>query len=299
MEMEYKDPAKRGKFIVVVGIVLALVAGGAAFYLINQAQQQAGQGELVKTDVVVAIRAIPARKPVEAGDIDVRQVPIDGTNSDAFVIKKPEDVIGRVLSVTVPQGQMLTQNMLASATTGGQFSILQPGETVAPDSEAWRAVSITVADNLAVGGMIQPGMTVDVLMSATVNVPADVALEGRYYTDKSTKITYQNMVILARTGQFYIVRAPLAIAEEITHLTSAGNATFSMVMRPEQDVRNVDAATLGATTNRLIAKYGLPLPENYPPGNGPLPTPLPTPTSSPSPTPTPAASASPSAPAAP
>jgi Flp pilus assembly protein CpaB len=289
MEMEYKDPAKRGKFIVVVGIVLALVAGGAAFYLINRAQQQAGQGELVKTAVVVAIRPIPARKPVESGDVEVRQVPIDGTNSDTFVIKAPEDVIGRVLSVTVPQGQMLTQNMLASTTTGGQFSILQPGETIGPDSEAWRAVSITVADNLAVGGMIQPGMTVDVLMSATVNVPADVALEGRYYTDKSTKITYQNMVILARTGQFYVVRASLAVAEEITHLMAAGNATFSMLMRPEADIRNIDASALGATTNRLIAKYGLPLPETYPPGNGALPLPLPDPT----PSPTPSASPSP------
>ena len=52
-------------------------------------------------------------------------------------------------------------------------------------------------------------MTVDVLMSATVNVPQDLLLEGKYYTDKATKITYQNMVILARTGQFYVVRAPL------------------------------------------------------------------------------------------
>ena len=52
---------------------------------------------------------------------------------------------------------MLTQNMLASAATGGQFSILEPGETVAPDSEAWRAVSMTVPDDRAVGGLLQPG----------------------------------------------------------------------------------------------------------------------------------------------
>ena len=66
MEMEYRDPAKRGKFIVVIGILLAVAAGGAAFYLINQAQQKAGQGTLQKTDVIVAVQAIPARKPIEA-----------------------------------------------------------------------------------------------------------------------------------------------------------------------------------------------------------------------------------------
>jgi Flp pilus assembly protein CpaB len=280
MEMEYRDPAKRGKFIVVLGVVLALAAGGAAFYLINQAQQQAGQGELEKTDVVVAVRVIPARKPVEAGDVEVRKVPLDPTNSDAIVFKTPDDVVGRVLAVTVLQGQMLTQNMLASTTTGGQFSILEPGETVAPDSEAWRAVSLTVPDERAVGGLLQPGMTVDVVMSATVNVPQDLTTEGKYYTDKSTKITYQNMVILARTGQFYVVKATLAVAEEISHLLAAGNAAFSLVMRPESDIRMVDVSKLGETTNRLISKYGLPVPEVFPPGKGPIPTPVPTPTPS-------------------
>jgi predicted Zn-dependent protease len=38
--MEYRDPSKRGRWIVIAGVVLALAAGGAAFYLINQAQQQ-------------------------------------------------------------------------------------------------------------------------------------------------------------------------------------------------------------------------------------------------------------------
>ena len=290
MEMEYRDPAKRGKFIVVVGIVLAIAAGGAAFYLINRAQQSAGQGELQKTDVVVAVQAIPARKPVEPGDVEVRQVPLDPTNADGIVFKTPDEVIGRVLSVTVPQGAMLSQNMLAAAATGGQFSILEPGETVGPDSESWRAVSITVPDDRAVGGMLQAGMTVDILMSATVNVPQDLTLEGKYYTDKSTKITYQNMVILARSGGSYILKASLTVAEEITHLLASGNATFSMVMRPEADVRNIDVSQLGATTNRLIAKYGLPVPEVYPPGNGPLPTPLPLPIASPTPSASPGSS---------
>ena len=87
MEMEYRDPSKRGKAIVVIGVLLALAAGGAAFYLINQAQQKAGQGTLQKTDVVVAVQPIPARKPIEAGDIEVRQVPLDPSNSDAIVFK--------------------------------------------------------------------------------------------------------------------------------------------------------------------------------------------------------------------
>jgi Flp pilus assembly protein CpaB len=299
MEMEYRDPSKRGKFIVVIGIILAVAAGGAAFFLINQAQQQAGQSGLKTVDVVVAARAIPARKPVEVEDVEVRKIPLDPTNSEAIIVKTPEDVIGHVLAVSVLQGQMITQNMMASAIVGGQFSILDPGESVAPDSPAWRAVSLTVPDDRAVGGLLQPGMTVDIFTSATVNVPQDLLEAGKYYTDKSTKITYQNMVILARTGQYYVVKATLDIAEEISHLQASGNATFSLAMRPEADVRLVDASKLGETTNMLISKYGLPVPLVFPPGNGPIPTAQPTPTPGPSASPSAGASGSPAPSAAP
>ncbi|HET7031286.1 MAG TPA: Flp pilus assembly protein CpaB [Candidatus Limnocylindrales bacterium] len=287
--MEYRDPSKRGRWIVIIGVVLALAAGGAAFFLINQAQQQAGQGQLQTTDVVVATRPIPARKPVEADDVTVRQIPVDDTNAPAIAVTKPDDVVGHVLAVTVFQGQMLTTNMLASTTTGGQFSILEPGETVGPDSEAWRAVAMTVPDDRAVGGMIQSGMSVDVFLSAQVNVPQDLIDQGKYYTDKSTKITYQNMLVLAKTGTSYIMKATLAQAEEITHLVATGNAQFSMVMRPEADVRVADASKLGETTNVIISRYGLPIPQNYPA------TDVPVRTASPSTSPEPSASPSPSA----
>ena len=46
MEIEYRDPSRRGKFIVAIGLVLALIAGGGAFFVISQAQQQAGRADL-------------------------------------------------------------------------------------------------------------------------------------------------------------------------------------------------------------------------------------------------------------
>jgi Flp pilus assembly protein CpaB len=294
VEMEYRDPSKRGRWIVIIGVILALAAGGAAFFLINQAQQQAGQGGLQTTSVVVAVRPIPARKPVEADDVAIRQIPVDTTNGPTIAITKTEDVVGRVLAVTVFQDQMLTTNMLASTSTGTAFSILEPGETVAPDSEAWRAVAMTVPDDRAVGGLIAPGMTVDVFLSAQVNVPQDLMDAGKYYTDKATKITYQNMVVLAKAGTNYIVKATLAQAEEIAHLVATGNAQFSMVMRPEADVRFADASKLGETTNLIIQRYGLPIPQNYPAGNGPIVTPAPTATPS-TPVTAPSGSSAPSA----
>jgi hypothetical protein len=185
---------------------------------------------------------------------------------------------------------------VGGAGGAGAFSILEPGETVAPDSEAWRAVSITVPDDRAVGGLITAGMTVDVLLSAQINVPQDLLSAGKYYTDKSTKIMYQNMLVLAKpAGGGYIVKATLAQAEEITHLIATGNAQFSMLMRPPTDVRYADASKLGETTNVIIERYGLPIPLNYPPGNGPIPTaqPTATPSQPAAPSGSPAASAAP------
>ena len=67
---------------------------------------------------------------------------------------------------------------------------------------------------------------------------------------------------------------------------------MSMALRPDIDQRPVDASKLGETTNRIIEKYGLPIPENYPVGNEPLATLPPLPSATPFPTPSPSAAAS-------
>ncbi len=292
MEMEFRDTSRRGKVIIGLGVVLALGAGAAAFFLINQAQQQAGQAGLQKVSVVVARLTIPARKPIEETDVEVRLVPIDPTNAQG-IVSTPDKVVGRVSAVTILEGQLVTTNLLASSTSGGQFTILSPEETISPASEKWRAVSITVTDDRAVGGLLQPNQTVDVFVTATVNVPQEVLDAGLYYTDKTTKITYQDMLILARAGTFYIVKASLAVAEEIAHLQASGNSSFSLALRPDRDVRIADSSRLGATTNMLIKRYGLPVPEIFPPGRGPIPTAAPTATPAAASLPSPSASAAP------
>lgn len=296
MDQEFRDDRHRGRFVIALGVILAVVAGGAAFFLINQAQQQAGQAAAQKVPAVVAVKVIPARQAITQGDVEVRMVPLDPLNASG-VIADPAQVIGRIPAVSILQGQLITSNMLASSDEGEQFSVLGPDETVAPDSEPWRAVSMTVADDLAVGGLLKAGQSVDVIVTVPVNVPGNVVANGRYYPDRSTKVIYQDMVILAREDAFYVVRAALPVAEEIAHLQATGNATFSLVLRPDEDTRMIDAGTLGETTNRIIQKYGLPIPELYPGGTGPIQTPVPVatpaPTASPAPSAAPAATPSP------
>jgi Flp pilus assembly protein CpaB len=308
MEVEYKDPSRRGRWIVLLGVVLAVVAGGAAFLLINNAQQKAGDSGLKTVSGYVAARDILANKAMTADDIVLRKdIPLDGTNANLVTDSKA--LVGHLLAVDVPAGQLMTTNLLASGTVGLGFQILKPDETVAPDSEAWRAVAITVSDDRAVGGVIGAGMKVDVFVTATVNVPppssapaasatpgavtaASTSIGSTYYSDRSTKITYQDMQILARSGTYYILKVPLNVAEEIAHMQADGTPQFSLALRPDQDNRILDVSGLGETTNRIIERYGLPVPETIPSRGEPYPTnpPIPSLTPPPSPEASPAAS---------
>jgi len=294
VETEYQDPDRRSRFILVIGVILALVAGGTAFFMISQAQKQAEQAGLQKVAVVVAARTIPARKLIEASDVIVREVPVDQTNAQG-IVSTPDKVIGRMPAITILAGQMVATNLLASSAEGGKFSILGPDETVGPDTEAWRAVSITVPEDRAVGGLLTPNEVVDVFVTASINVLTNsdtgVGVKG-YYSDKSTKISYQNMIILAKSGTFYVLKAPIDVAEEISHLQASGAAAFSLALRPDIDTRQVDTSSLGTTTNQMIIRYGLPIPVVFPPAAGAIPTPVATPVQS-SPSASPGASPSP------
>jgi Flp pilus assembly protein CpaB len=285
MEMEYRDSSRRGKLIIVLGVILALLAGATSFYLLSQASQTSSQAPTKKVTVVVAAKDIAARTPVLAGDVALREVVLDPV-TQVGVLTKTEDVLGKVLAVPVLAGQPLYRTMVSTASSAAGFDILGPTETVGPDSEYWRAVSITIPDDRAVAGLLQAGQTVDIIMTAQINVPAVFASSG-YQADQTTKITYQDVVILAKVGTQYIIRCSLSVAEEISHLAASGTAQFSAALRPDQDVRWVDVTNLGATTNRILEKYGLPWPVIYPRESGPIPhqPPLQTPTPPPSPVP--------------
>ena len=294
MEMEYKDNNRRGKFVIIAGVVLAVVAGAASFYLISQARND-GPGEAVMIDVVVAAQAIPARSPVAPGAVVLTKVPLDEA-TQVGIATDPAKIVGQVLAVPVQVGQPIYMNMIASASGQSGFSILGPDETVAPDSPAWRAIAITIPDERAVAGLLVTGQTIDIFMSATMTVPVTAEPLGVFYSDMVTKITYQDMVILSRAGSQYILKAPLPVAEEILHMLAAGTVSFSAALRPDQDVRFVDVSQLGATTNRILEKYGMPFPAVYPAASASIPPqpPLVFPTPPPTPAPeTPAPEASP------
>ena len=167
MELEYSDKnSKRSKLYIAVGVIMALMVAGIVFVALQASVLTRGD-DTVMRDVVVAARDIPSRKPIEEGDLVMRIVVADATNATAFT--RIDEVLGRVSGVPILTGQMVSQNMLASSTSGQSYSILEPGQVYDPEGPDYRAVSISVPDDRAVAGTLVPGQLVDLIVTMAIN----------------------------------------------------------------------------------------------------------------------------------
>jgi Flp pilus assembly protein CpaB len=265
VELEYTDKnAKRSKLYIAVGILIALIVGAAVFFALQASNLVGSAGPAQMRSVVVAVRDIPGRKPIEEGDVAMRQVAVDATNETAF--SRIDEVLGRVSGVSISTGQLVSRNLLASTTEGQSFSILDPGTKFDASGPALRAVSVSVPDDHAVAGTLQAGQRVDLIATMPMNpqigqAPGEAtASPAAFLPGPSTKVTLQAMTILSRNGVIYILRADLATAEKVTEITAAGG-TFTMVLRPDEDERT--ATTEGSTLDSLIKEFGFPVPRPF------------------------------------
>jgi Flp pilus assembly protein CpaB len=269
VELEYSDRnSRRSKIYIAVGIVVALLVA-ATVYIALQASGLTRSETVEMRQVVVAAADIPGRKSITEGDVVLREVEVDPVNATAFT--GLDQVLGRVVTVPVGAGQLMTPNLLASTDAGATFSILRPGEEWDDSMPDLRAVSMTVPDDRAVGGTLQPGQPVDLIATLTVNPlegengeapapteePAEDGAAPRL-AGPSTKTTLQQLDILVKNGTLYILRTDLATAEKITELQAAG-AQFTFVLRADEDDRT--AETEGSTLDRLLEEFEFPVPE--------------------------------------
>jgi Flp pilus assembly protein CpaB len=272
MEMEFKDNSRRRTLVLVVGVLLALGAGAAAFMLSNQGTEEPA-ATIPTHDIVVAAQLIDARDTIEPGMVTLLTVPRDASNETAF--KDVTEVTAKVAAISILPNQPITPNMLASAVSLGQIDILEANETVAPGSPVLRAVSLVVPAERAVGGLIAEGQRIDVIATLPFNVTVPVdpetgapALDPEtgdaitYTSGSSTKPMWMDVPVIGRPegSDTYILRMDLQAAEEVALAQSLG-AQFTFVLRPAVDTREVDRSEYGETQDRLLTRYNFPIPE--------------------------------------
>lgn len=264
--MTLQRKRKRSRLIIATGAIMALVVGATIFIALQAGGYKADRPAVAMTDVVVAAREIASRKTIEDGDLVMRSVPADESNATAF--RDITEVLGRISAITIPAGQMVSPNMLASTEANQPFALPNPGSEFDPEGPDVRAYSVSVPDERAVAGTIQPGQRVDILATIPIQPPAEEAATGEdgqpvaesaaFITGPSTKVTLQNIVVLARSGPVYILNVDLAMSEKLAEITAAGG-TFTFVLRPDPDVRT--AETEGSTLDSLVSEFGFPIPQ--------------------------------------
>ena len=244
---------------------MAILVGGTVLVALQGSAMLREPVEM--RSVVVAARDIASRKPIEEGDVVVRQIAADPTNETAYT--SIDEVLGRVSGIPIAAGQLVTRNTLAAATSGQGYSILEAGEEYDPNGPELRAVSVTVPDDRAVAGTLVPGQWVDLVVTLAINPEIGVvtaapspepsaADKAAFVAGPSTKVTLQMLTLLARNGSIYILRTDLTTAEKIAELTAAGGQ-FTLVLRPDEDDRVAD--TTGSTLDMLLDEFGFPIPE--------------------------------------
>jgi len=269
MEMEFKDPDRRRRILlIVVGVVLAGAAGWGAFMLANG---KSAAAPVVTDSVLVAARDIPARQQVTADDVKVSQVNVDEILTQSY--KEPDLVVGRLTAVPVYADQQITPNLFATSAADTDFSILGPDEEVTLDSPFWRAVAIQIPNDRAVGGEVKAGQHVDLVVSVDIRIlmqapdgtvgECDAAVLSQVQCGKSTKLTFQDVEVLKASpdDEMYVFKMDLHQAEQVSHVIQEAPDSFTMVLRPETDTRVADSTQYGTTTDRLVMTYLYPVPQ--------------------------------------
>lgn len=309
MGMQFGSETRRRRILIALGLLLAVIAAVGAFTLVNRPPPPAAQ--VPTTPVLVAVSAIPPRTAVLPGQIAVREIPQTAVLPEALT--DPSQATGRFTVVQIYAGQQLTPNLFLDEGAV-DFSILDPEETIEPNSPFWRAIAVTLAPDRAVGGL-HAGQFIDLIVTAGVDIqgigncvegegspapaspgtqPGPVGTPGVYCSGLTTKITFENMRILhvPPESDTYVLRVDLHQAEELTYMvdstqdSESPDYTFTAVLRPDRDTRLIDRLGYGETGDRVIRQYRWVIPEilylfefipNPAPGAAVTPEPIPPP----------------------
>jgi Flp pilus assembly protein CpaB len=179
-------------------------------------------------------------------------------------MSKAEDVIGKILQQPVSAGEPILPGKFAAAGVVS-FTVFPPnaqparGVPIPAGTPDYRVMTITVPDSNAVGGAVQVGDLVDVLFTFSFDPTKYFtgSTDPNRFADFATKITLQNLAILARAGAVYTIRTDAQTAEQIAYMNASGGA-ITFLLRAAEDQRQV--TTVGGTFGPVYKRFGFPIP---------------------------------------
>ncbi len=255
---------RRARLILIIGVVLALFAGAGTFFYASSAQT-APAPVIQTTPVLVAAREIPAKTALTAADVKLQEYNVDA--KPAAALAKPEDAVGKITIQAISVGEPIMPTKFADPKSPTFVVIpatfLDANGAIKSDTPNLRAMSITVPDQNAVGGVIQPGDVVDLLFTLQFD-PAKFLkqVKPEQTPDFSAKIILERIPILARLAAVYTIRVDTVTAERIAYIQASGGQ-LAFLLRAPKDERA--SGTQGTTFGDVQSAFKLKIPEKITP----------------------------------
>jgi pilus assembly protein CpaB len=232
--------------------VLALVLGGLASLLAYRTLQKhagATQGDLQDAVVATTDMAVGAR--IQDSDVRIVRFPADAVPQGIF--HRTKSVVGRGVVLPIAQGEFVLPLKLAGENSGSGLASTIPA--------GMRAVSVRVSDISSVGGFVQPGTRVDVLMTGN---PGGAAEAQAITVLKNVAVLANGMnmdrSIVRGEGQQNAPIITLAVspddAQKLALATAQGR--IELALRNPMDTSQNDVAAIGM--HSLYQNTGMPVP---------------------------------------
>lgn len=168
---------KASKLLLLLGILLALLGGGALF-LYLQALGTASAQAPAQTNIVVAAADIPSYRPITAEMLKLQPVPAASVTADH--VQSLSAATGKALSAPATAGQQI----LAGTLTDAAFSYSIPKDA---QGKPLKAVAVFVDRLSAMNGLLTNGDHVDVMYTGTLpQVNITEKKNGQYADPKET-----------------------------------------------------------------------------------------------------------------
>ena len=180
-----------GRLFIIVGLLLAILAGAGVFFLGGTIGGGGGIGGAPTTTVVIAKQPIPMRHAITASDLETTKVSGSFTSVNN-TYGNTSDVVNLIAQIQITKGSVITSDMLAKDV--GLVSGAAPAYL--PLASGYVAMTIPTGEQQGVAGHITLGDYITVVSSASVSVFAVGATQPTGPPKVITKTVFTNVRVI-------------------------------------------------------------------------------------------------------
>lgn len=211
-----------GMMLIALGTVLGLGLITIAIVRFNN-RVMVPQGTTSQPDMKLT-RLVTAARPIERGQLimasDLKATLVFGP-PPAHSIVTPSQAIGRVATVDIQPQQLILNSLISTDPAAGGLAMLVP--------VGQRVISIDTTDEIAVGGFLRPGDTVDI----EIVLPSE-ALGGTSGTDRSEAHTLLQNIKVLTVGATLSEAEPKDKDADTVAKAAQARRSLTLAMAPEQ-----------------------------------------------------------------